>query len=499
MINWKNHVRRFLKAELYREDITHDKLLKLLNYMGIEETKASIDNKISRGTFSAIFLFQCLSAIKANSARLKDYTIDHSVISEINEPSTPYQYGLFDQNDNGLYLHSQTNISYLDISCDTVNNHIIRNNKVISLFSGAGGFDIGIESAGFETAVCVEIDRDCRETIRFNKPNWQLLENSSNRIPGDIRAIKPKEILKLSGLKKNEAALVIGGAPCQPFSNIGNKKGKEDPENGDLFVEFVRMVKGISPKAFIFENVVGITQSRHSDIIKYMMKKFKGLGYGISFSVLNSADYGVGQTRKRFFLIGIKNVKNPSFPLPTHFKNLDDWNKFTNGFGLKPRFVPKAWITLGEVFNNISKNSTERDDYVIMNISKQVEKRMKLIGPGQNFKVLPLNMRPNCWRNGKHQGQDTFGRLKLNKPSVTIRTASYNPSKGRYIHPTENRGLNSAEMASIQGFPHNWTFKCLGRKKVTLVSVGKQIGNAVPPPLAQALGVSMRLQLENNS
>ena len=112
--------------------------------------------------------------------------------------------------------------------------------------------------------------------------------------------------LKFAGLKKGEAALVVGGAPCQPFSNIGKKLGKNDEKNSDLFLEFVRIVKGVSPAAFIFENVVGITQQKHADVIKYMVDKFKGLGYGISHAILNSANYGVSQRRKRFFLMGIK-------------------------------------------------------------------------------------------------------------------------------------------------------------------------------------------------
>jgi len=104
-------------------------------------------------------------------------------------------------------------------------------------------------------------------------------------------------------------------------------------------------------------------------------------------------------------------------------------------------------------------------------------------------------VRPKCWQSGKHQGNDTFGRLISNLPSVTIRTAAYNPAKGMYIHPFENRGLSTIEMAALQSFPYNWSFKVKGREKVTLVSGGKQIGNAVPPGLANALGLAIKQQI----
>ena len=125
-----------------------------------------------------------------------------------------------------------------------------------------------------------------------------------------------------------------------------------------------------------------------------------------------------------------------------------------------------------------------------MNISEKVRQRMQRIGPGQNFKALPMEMRPDCWRNGRHQGADTFGRLRLDRPSVTIRTSSYNPSKGRYIHPTEDRGLSTLEMAVLQSFPEEWRFVCAGRP--TLVGIGRMIGNAVPIGLATALGHAIR-------
>ncbi|HXA00344.1 MAG TPA: DNA cytosine methyltransferase [Cytophagaceae bacterium] len=401
-----------------------------------------------------------------------------------------------------IYTNIKTKTSYLDISDFPFGKNGMQF-PVVSLFTGAGGLDIGLEEAGFHTAVCVEYDTDCRETLRFNRPEWKLFEEGikiepgklRTRIPGDIRDVGVEELLRFAGLKKGKVSLVVGGAPCQPFSNIGKKQGKNDQKNGDLFLEFVRMVKGIQPEAFIFENVVGITQQKHSDVISYMIDKFKGLGYGISHTVLNAANFGVPQRRERFFLIGIKGIERPAFPFPTHFKDEKHYETFIKDLNVFPVRNFKKWVSVKTAFKRIPKNPERRNDFALMNISDVVVNRMTYIKQGQNFKVLPMSLRPDCWKSGKHQGNDTFGRIIADLPSVTIRTAAYNPAKGMYIHPFENRGLSTIEMAALQSFPISWQFKCKGREKITLVSGGKQIGNAVPPGLAQVLGAAIKRQI----
>lgn len=388
----------------------------------------------------------------------------------------------------------KSGLNFIDITEESKSP--LSNNKVISLFSGAGGLDLGLEDAGFDTAVCVEIDADCRETLRFNRPKWKLAEDTKGgRAAGDINYISAEEILSLGNLRKGEAALVVGGAPCQSFSNIGKRDGVNSETNGTLFIEFLRIVEGTEPAAVLFENVTGITQQKHGEVISTMREKLESLGYKVSYTVLNSANYGVAQRRERFFLLAIKGNETPSFPLPTHYKDKLEWLSVVKDFNVEPNYTPKRWRSLGEVFDKIPTNAREREDFAVMNISEVVRDRMTYISPGENFHVLPMEKRPNCWKNGKHQGTDTFGRLKLDEPSVTIRTAAYNPMKGKYIHPTEDRGLSTHEMAAIQGFPYTWVFKCEKREKITLVSGGKQIGNAVPPPLAEALGKAIKIQL----
>ena len=127
-----------------------------------------------------------------------------------------------------------------------------------------------------------------------------------------------------------------------------------------------------------------------------------------------------------------------------------------------------------------------------MTVSSLTLSRMKYLRPGtrDNFKAIPPRLLPDCWKSGKHQGADTFGRMLWDEPAVTIRTCGYHPMKGRYIHPDEHRGFNTVELMRLQAFPKDFRFSG------GLISVGRQIGNAVPPPLAEAIGLAIRAQLE---
>lgn len=497
--NWNDQAKALLKDELSRRDISNEQLVRFLSAIGIKETKSGIDSKISRGTFSASFFIQVLSAIGCKSVNIP---LPETELTNIKKAERKLRESKMRHT---IFTDEKTNTRYIDIEpLSQVSTK--RKPTVISLFSGAGGLDIGLEQAGYETLVCVDNDQDCRETLKHNRPDWKVFESikyeedgkTHERLPGDVRYVQPEELLKLAGKKKGNVSLVVGGAPCQPFSNIGKKMGKDDEKNGDLFLEFVRIVKGVDPQAFIFENVAGITQKKHNEVIDYMVRQFTGMNYGISHTILNAANHGVGQRRERFFLIGIKNIDNPAFPLPSHYKDEKSWESFIKYFDVRPDTKPQPWITVQNVFDALPNDYKERSDYAVMGVSDIVGKRMRLIEQGQNFKVLPLELRPNCWKNGKHQGSDTFGRLVADLPSVTIRTAAYNSAKGRYIHPHEHRGLNTIEMAALQSFPYEWEFKSKGRDKVTLVSGGRQIGNAVPPTLAKALGQAIYIQLKES-
>lgn len=344
---------------------------------------------------------------------------------------------------------------------------------LISLFTGAGGLDLGLEEAGFDTRVCVEFDKCCVKTLRKNRPSWEVIDR-------DINAVSTNEILKVPDLNPGETVLLSAGPPCQSFSNLGKQKGLEDPR-GRLLLKTLELIKEIRPLAFIVENVEGLATMRNGEILKEALKVFKINGYGVNHAILNTADYGVPQKRKRIFFLGHREGKKLLFPEPEYGKTPGLCNK-------------KRWKTVGETLKELysHKGWDKRPDNMGFKHTKKVIERIKMIKPGENFKSLPDYMRPECWRNGKHQGADTFGRLKADEPSVTIRTAAYNPTKGRYIHPWENRGLTTLEMAALQTFPYEYTFEG------SLVEIGKQIGNAVPPLIAKKIGESILEQIKND-
>lgn len=489
----KRMAKEKLKSLMREVEIGTDDLARMLSSTGYDETKSSVDSKISRGKFSADFFLRCLSVMKITE-------IDVRTLNDGNCLDAAQGRKIKEGLKTNLFTDLRTGVQYLP--------HDVKSPDctatVVSLFSGAGGFDIGLEQAGFRTLACIDFDADCRATLEANRPEWLVIDGDihvskfgeAQRAKGDIRAISAAEVLRAVGKKPGEVDLVIGGAPCQPFSNMGKKNGRDDEVNGDLFLHFVRFVKDINPRSFIFENVVGITQGRHKEIISYMKEQFEGMKFGISHAVLNAANYGVPQRRERFFLLGIKDSGSPAFPIPTHFKSIESWRSFTSSFDTVPPHTPTPWKTVADAFSGIPAERKTWPDYAGMNVSQPVAERMKYVNIGQNFKVVPSELLPNCWKSGKHLGSDTFGRLDPDQPSVTIRTAAYNPSKGRYIHPYEDRGLDTVEMAALQDFPLTWRFHCKGRKKITLSSGGKQIGNAVPPGLARALGLAVKFQIK---
>ncbi len=357
---------------------------------------------------------------------------------------------------------------------------------VISLFTGAGGLDLGLEAAGFVTTAYVEIDSDCRKTIVRNR-GWRAVESGG----GDIRETPTSEILRTAGLKKGEVALVVGGAPCQPFSNIGKREGAASPD-GNLFRDFIRVVSESAPNGFIFENVSAIAGVKHAEVLRTIEREAAAIGYRVAMRILNAADYGVPQKRSRLIAIGLRGDGGQvAMPFPTHAV---DPVQFTHRYlaaGLPCPLIPATWRTVRDAIGKLRQSAFERPDALQMTVSDLSLARMRHIRPGtrDNFKVLPVDLLPDCWKSGKHQGADTFGRLQWDEPSVTIRTCGYHPMKGRYIHPSEHRGLNTVELMRLQGFPASYRF-CGG-----LISVGRQIGNAVPPPLSKAIGIAIRRQL----
>jgi DNA (cytosine-5)-methyltransferase 1 len=239
--------------------------------------------------------------------------------------------------------------------------------KAISLFSGAGGMDLGFENAGFEIAVAVEIDPSCCDTLRINRPKLKLIE-------GDITSITTEKILQTANLKPLEADLVIGGPPCQSFSLAGKRLGMNEPR-GRLLFEFIRVVRESLPVAFVMENVKGMVnwekgaalraiEETIADPIPFNGKTYQ---YQIQHKVLNSANFGGPQFRERIFIVGNRLGKEFSFPYPTHGK--------TDGQdSLFPQYQLKKYVSAWDAIGKLPPADEPSD--VAMRVSKSIKGRI---------------------------------------------------------------------------------------------------------------------------
>ena len=318
----------------------------------------------------------------------------------------------------------------------------------IELFAGCGGMALGFKRAGFRTVMANEWDSDACESLRAN-----ITDKVLNCPIEDIKTFPKADVL-------------AGGPPCQGFSNLG-KLDPKDPRNR-LWEHYFRCVKESRPKIFVIENVPPLLAS---DEYRQLVEEAGKLGYRVEGRILNAADYGVPQTRKRAIVIGSR-IGAPSFPRPTH---VDPQKR-----NLATQHLAD-WVTVADALRGVPLKPTGENWHIGRNPTKKSLKRYRCIKEGGNRWQLPPSLMPDCWKRKTKGGTDLFGRLWWDRPSVTIRTEFYKPEKGRYLHPTEDRPITHHEAALLQGFPTDFDFR--GSK----IKVGIQIGNAVPPPLAYAI------------
>jgi len=323
---------------------------------------------------------------------------------------------------------------------------------VVDLFAGCGGMSVGLMKAGFENALAVEWDASCCETFRANISE-RILQCAIQEVD-----VFPK------------CDLLVGGPPCQGFSNLGEKL-PNDPRR-ELWRHFVRAVRDGKPSMFVMENVPPLLKSAECEEICREVRK---LGYKVEGRILNAADYGTPQIRKRAFLVGSR-ISQPVFPTPTH---RDPGVEATFESARLP-----VWRTVRDAIGDLGSMPDGKNWHIGRNPTEKSVKRYRCIPAGGNRWDLPFELMPECWKKKTKGGTDLFGRLWWDKPSVTIRTEFYKPEKGRYLHPVADRPITHREAARLQGFDDEFEFKG------TKIAVGIQIGNAVPPPLAYCIGVA---------
>jgi DNA (cytosine-5)-methyltransferase 1 len=342
--------------------------------------------------------------------------------------------------------------------------------KFIDLFSGAGGMSCGLEMAGFQCLLGIDHEIAAIETFRHNHKNAQA-------ICGDIREISTSQIQE--AIKYQKIDLICGGPPCQGFSTIG--QGDVTDERNFLFLEFLRIVTALKPDYIIMENVTGLLSKKNETVLTEIIKSFTKLGYIIDIKVLSAHHYGVPEKRRRTILLGNQfGVKN-LYPNKM-FKDSDKDNQDLPF----PRTVGLAFDSLLSVKGEILNHDVEKAQ-----IPNELErKRISHIPEGKSVRYekdelayLPEELWFDVDWNNIHEQR--FREAKLNRLDRKNCSNTINTSRTTYYHPTENRYLTAREAAIIQSFPVDYFF-C-----GTLTKQWKQIGNAVPPLLAKALGESI--------
>lgn len=337
--------------------------------------------------------------------------------------------------------------------------------RTLDLFAGAGGLSLGFELAdlGYKPVHAVEIEPAAARTFKrhFGCPVHD----------GPIEDLEQFE----------KADVILGGPPCQGFSPLGrNRDDVSRAQLNELWQHFLRAVKQVKPKAFVIENVPEFQKSaQFAKLLELLDTDPELKKYGFSYGVLNAADYGVPQRRRRGILLAVRNLKTvPWPPPPTHGPESPGavpYNTVRDAISDLPA-VPAT--------TEIGSSGTHLDLHLGRNARPMSLERYRAIPEGGNRFDLAANrpdLLPACWANKPTGTTDVMGRLWWDRPSVTVRTEFYKPEKGRYLHPVADRPITHREAARLQSFPDSFEFEG------TKIQVARQIGNAVPPELATAI------------
>jgi DNA (cytosine-5)-methyltransferase 1 len=351
----------------------------------------------------------------------------------------------------------------------------------VDLFAGAGGLSIGLERAGFNLVHAVEIDEDARASFAANRDGL-----SADDLSEDIREIDTNDIPEIVG--DDTVDLVAGGPPCQGFSEVVSPDGTD--ERNHLFTYFIDWVNKLQPDAALFENVRGMEKTAGGKFLDAVRKSFAKLGYEVTHRVVNSSNFGVPQFRRRLLVLATKDkvTENP-----------------LEGFDLDPVAIPSVMDGIGDlpvVAPNERKHEYRTEPQTMIqkdlrgdcesvtahqaaNHTDDLVEMISHVPDGGSKEDIPEELQPS---SGYH---NSYSRLKSDEPAVAITSNMSKPSSARCIHPFQDRGLTPREGARLQTFPDSYEFTG------GLVSIRKQIGNAVPPYLAESFGYYLKRAIYN--
>jgi len=355
------------------------------------------------------------------------------------------------------------------------------NKTVIELFSGPGGLSLGFERGGFRILQAIEKDKKVEVTYKHNHPDVDFIQ-------GDITSICPAECLARIGLLPGQLTAVIGGPPCQGFSESNRRtRNLENPQN-HLYKRYFHFLEQIQPEWFVMENVAGLRTLSRGAVLEAILGEAERLGYTADVAVLNAAEYGVPQIRRRIFIVGNRVNLPIEFPQPTHggdllpFVTVEDAIRdlplLENGAATDCLlYRPLRRLSAYQLLMRAnSRDAKSVYGNLVTRSSEDIIARYRHIRRGQNWEAVPRELMA-CYEDVTRCHTGLYYRLKWNESSKVIG----NFRKNMLIHPEKHRGLSIREAARLQSFPDNYRF---------LGSIGfqqQQVADAVPPLLAEAV------------
>jgi len=375
----------------------------------------------------------------------------------------------------------------------------LKNNEihptVVDLFCGCGGLSVGFRDAGFKILAGVDIDKPALTTFKRNFPDTLALE-------ADVTTLDPEDFRNHLNLKPGELDCLIGGPPCQGFSKNVPAKNRflEDPRNA-LVVRFLDFVRALRPKSVIMENVAEMRNAFNGTYTEIIQELFSSLGYESEVVTIVAADYGVPQMRRRVFFTASQLGKGIPKPNRTHKNPNEEPDLFTSN--LLPYVTVKEAISdlpslkagQGEspqeyrngFDSNYQKLMRRNSELLFNHVARALTPiqldRCRSLKEGEDARHLPDNLKPKSHYSG------AYGRLSWSKPAPTITRWVFHPGSGRFFHPTDDRVITIREAARLQSFPDTFVFEG------TYIQQSHQVGNAVPPLVAQAFARSVRQAL----
>lgn len=368
----------------------------------------------------------------------------------------------------------------------------------LDLFAGAGGLAVGFRNAGWAVAGANDIDKDAGATFRLNFPESVFFE-------GPVSALTAEMMLRECGLEEGELDCLIGGPPCQSFSYNNHQRSEKDAR-ARLFEHYLRIVRGLKPKTIVMENVPGILTIGDGSVIEAIKAELKALGYESDVKILSAEEFGTPQVRRRVFIVASR-IGAPAqlIPLPTHrsadprkagkqrkglkhlvtvHKAIGDLPSIANGGG--EQAVTRSGQAPFSEFQRTARKGTRK---IFNHISHQLTavnlNRIVHVPEGGNWRNIPRDLLPAGMQRARLSDHTKrYGRLSRNGLASTLLTKC-DPHWGAYVHPTEDRTISVREAARLQGFPDIFQFA-----GDSLSKHYEQVGNAVPVPVAFAIGAA---------